>query len=161
MSQTPPYRDLELSDDGSDSQGDHIPVANRSVNTPVLRTAYRDSGSNEQGILYFKLGPLITNSQADTKLCELVPSSAGEPVDLDSGTTLITSLKDKFNGSRKVEFRVSPLHGEQDVALLYTADGVLAVRIPTTRLTAQLALHPGTQNAKRRLAIDPAMTGSI
>lgn len=52
---------------------------------------------------------------------------------------LITSLRGKFNGSGKVEFRVSPLHGEQDVAALYTADGVLAVRIPTTRLNESRA----------------------
>lgn len=60
--------------------------------------------------------------------------SSGEAVDLDSGTMLITSLSDTENRNRTVEFHVSPLRGKQDVVLLYTADGVLAVRIPTTRL---------------------------
>lgn len=80
MPQTPSYTDSELSDDGSNSQGDHLPATNRFVNTPVLRTAHRDSGSNDQGIMYFKLDTLITNIQADTELCELVPSPPVNPL---------------------------------------------------------------------------------
>lgn len=140
MLQTPPYTDSASSDDGSKSQEDHLPSTNGSVNTPVPRAPFRGYDSDDRKVLFFDLHALITNSQADTELSELVPSSAGEPIDLDSGTMLITSLKDKNNGSRKVGFHVSPLHGDQDDVLLYTADGVLAVRIPTTRLNDSRAV---------------------
>lgn len=132
MPQTPPHTDSESEDGGSDSQGDHLQTTNRSVNNPVRRTPCTGYGSNDQGILFFKLDTFITNSSEE--LSKLVPSSPGEPVDLDSGTMLITSLKDKDNSSLKVQFRISPLRGEQDVILVYTAEGVLAARIPKTRL---------------------------
>lgn len=145
---------LGLSDDGSDSQGDHLPSASRSVSTPIPRKPDRGYDFGGQKILFFELDTPHTNSHAEIELSELIPSAPGEPVDLDSGTVLITSLKDTKNNndSRKVEFRMSPLLGTHDVVLVYTAEGVLAARISNTHLKESRAFIDDTITKLQSLA---------
>lgn len=133
------------------SQGDHPPTAHRSVNTPISRTPYRGYDFDDLKILFFKLDPVNMRSE-DTEFSELVPPSLGEPIDLDSGTMLITSLKDANNNSRKVEFRMSPLRGKHDVVLVYTTEGVLAARITNMQLKESRAFIDDTITKLQSLA---------